>query len=385
MDNKDKNFEKKLMQNIDEKRAEQEYGAEIEEKLEAEHEVEVSDQEIPPESERRYHPLSEEEAKRMMAEDARQTEANLRNVNSDKHKKTIIAAVIVAVVLCLGMLVLALVLGNKGKNSEETGDNGGSQVEEKPEETEKPEEDGPVEIAVSDALVRKLYRNFDVTNGMMYADEAVLNGDFRGVALGVAALNTEKIACRVVPTEEDLRSQYGDILDQQGLNEVIEESKKCYDAAEVNKKAQEIFGVALDLQDGVKFGSFTAGGQPHYRYDAENQEFYYDLVPGGGVMPTVVHNLEKAMREGNYIYLYDVAGQMEECFIDNTRKTCASPVGESLWNYELGGYDPKYVIDYNLTNENILEHAEEFSRYKWTFSKNTDGNYVLEKIEKVEE
>ena len=55
-----------------------------------------------------------------------------------------------------------------------------------------------------------------------------------------------------------------------------------------------------------------------------------------------------------------------------------------MWNYDLGGYDPKYVVDYELTDGNILNHADDFSRYRWTFSKNIDGNYVLEKLEKLE-
>lgn len=330
-------------------------------------------------------PISEEEARRLILEDKRRTEQSLRESNQ-KGKRIMIAVLVVAAILCVLGVVFAMVIGGQKNddqgNTDQPGNSVGMGDQQKPDE---PEETGPVEIGVNDALVQKLYRHFDVTNGMVYVDEAVLNGDFSEIALGVAALNTDKVACKVEPTEEVLQERYGDLLTQVEINEVMEMSRECYDATAVNKKAQEIFGVALNLQDGAKFGSFTAGGQPHYRYDAENEEFYYDLTPGGGVMPKVAHNLERAERQGNYIYLYDVAGQTEECYIETTRKTCAGPVGESMWNYDLGAYDPKYVIDYELTDENILSHADDFARYKWTFSKNTDGNYVLEKLERVGE
>lgn len=147
MDDKDKKFGEKLEQNIEEKQAEQKYGAEIEDTLERQHLSEVADREIPTEAERRYHPLSEDEAKRMMREDARQTEANMKDLQSDKHKKTIIAVVVVAVVLCIGMLIAALMLGNRGSEDDNKleGD-GGSQVEEKPGEDEKPEKPTEAEL-----------------------------------------------------------------------------------------------------------------------------------------------------------------------------------------------------------------------------------------------
>lgn len=355
----------KLQNNIDEIKAVDAAGTEVQEEL------------------AKQAPISEEEAKRLILEDKRRTEQSLRESNQ-KGKKIMVMVLVVAAILCVLGVVFAMMIGGQenesSNNPERPGSNTGVSNGQTPEE---PEEEGPVQLVVNDALVQKLYHNLDVTNGMIYVDEAVLNGDFSEVALGVAALNTEKRLCKKQPTEEIIAERYGVLLEEIDAKEVLEQSRDCYDVTEVNKKAQEIFGVALNLQDGAKFGSFTAGGQPHYRYDAENEEFYYDLTLGGGVMPKVAHNLEKAERQGNYIYLYDVAGQTEECYIESTRKTCAGPVGESLWNYELGAYDPKYVIDYELTDENILSHADDFARYKWTFSKNTDGNYVLEKLEKL--
>ncbi len=330
-------------------------------------------------------PISEEEAKRLILEDKRRTERSLKE-SGQKGKKIMIAVVIVAAFLCAFGVVFAMIVGGQKNDAEDGVEQSDNDVsageEEKPDE---PENNDPVQMAVSDALVQKLYHNFDVTNGMVYVDEGVLNGDFSALALGVAALNTEKKSCKKVPTEEILEERYGDLLEQVNVAELLEDSKMCFGAEEVTKKAQEIFGKTLSLEDGAWFGSFTADGQPRYKYDAENGEFYYALALGdGGVMPKVAHNLERAERQGNYVYLYDVVGQVEECYIDNTRKTCAGPIGVSMWNYDLGGYDPKYVVNYELTDGNILNHADDFSRYKWTFSKNIDGNYVLKKLEKLE-
>lgn len=370
MDNKDKNFEKKLVQNIEEKRAEQEYGAEIEEKLESGQVAETADREIPPESERRYHPMSEEEAKRMLTEDARQTEANLKDMNSDKHKKTIIAVVIVAVVLCLGMLILALVLGNRGESGEQIGDNGGNQVEEKPEEEpgeDKPVDNGIVEISVADERVRKVYDYFGILSGVdmfgFYSDAAVRNGIVDNKYLvGVAFGNMEHSVCKMEKTDENLMKRYAkQLADGMTLTDLaMAYDMGCYNGEELRKKSEEIFGKQANLE-----GEFPILG---WVYSPEYDEVY--SVPGmgsDGFGPGkgYLRGLYKAEESDSELLLYEVVAEI---------------AGPGLICVDTGEYCEE---EYEPTLENVVAHKEDFARYKWIFKKNTEGDYVFEKLERI--
>lgn len=408
MDNKDKDFEKKLMQNIEEKRAEQEYGAEIEDAIEKRHAAEVEDREIPTEGERRYHPMSEEEAKRMLAEDVRQTEANLKDLHSDKHKKNILILVIVAIILCIGMLIAALMIGNKGKDDPETGNTGGSQVEERPEE--EPEEGSDLkEIALDDELVRELYGQFDVIKdtfntsfyrGELYSGPVETNDEKayaqnvkRNGRLSIAYGNSGEKACRATMENGGLVERYDDfILDwpEEQIEDVI---SKCVDGEEVRQNFEKIFGEKIELTGCDNYSNDKCGDDVQqdavftYTYSPSYDEFYY-MLGGAGAPGYYKRKLVKAEGDEEKIYLYEQA-VVYACLAneeDQEKSKCnvydvfRDDQSTEAMIVEL----PSSEVEGYLAGDGLFNVIEKMRTTRWSFKKNSEGKYVYDGMEIVE-
>lgn len=397
MDNKNKDFGKDLLNNLDQQREEAVAGAQIEateeQRMEAygakaaavkaENEAELNGEAQIGATMAGRRPISEAEAKALLMEETQKTEKKLAKAHKN-NKKIAIIAVVVAVVLCAAGLALAFMMGNNGDESNDTEKNDTPVVdggEEKPEEPE----DEIVALDVNDPLVQRLYGNFDVANGQVYGIEEVFQGkipdDFM---MSVARLNVPGVACKLEPADEVLEERYGsEAIQMWGLDEIRQASQLCYSGTATLEKVQEIFGKSFTLEDGVLTGSFTPGGQPHYKYDKANDEFYYYMMPGGGIGPGIVHALYAAEKDGDSVYLYDVAGLLYEGYLADGR-TYAIPFDESLINEGTDEKKAEYAIDYDLNDETILLHKDDFSKFKWIFVKNDSGEYVFTGLEKVE-
>ncbi len=311
-----------------------------------------------------------------------------------KHKKRakgITALAIVATAVILGVAIAAAVMMVSRANEEVT-----DPKPETSEGAEKPEvipEGELTEVAIDDPEVQRLYEAFSKANGQLYTDEEVLAGNTDYIRVSLARLNTEPRACKRLATEELLRERYGEAyIDMFGMEKLLEESQECYDGAEVREMVQNLFGVEAELEDGMRTGSFTAGGQPFYRYDAENDEFYWDLLPGGGAGPVIVHALNGAKKDDERLYLYDTVGKFEYCYsVDDVQHYIAGPLEAEMTKREDDALVCKeeYIIDYvgedgRLDMEEFSKHKEDFDEYRWVFKRNEAGNYIFERLEKVE-
>ena len=284
-----------------------------------------------------------------------------------KKSKKGISLIILAVVLALTLVggVVWFVLAN---NTSQDGTN--EDVATQPSESENDDDnknpadepelkDEIIELSVktiNDELVQKLYQYFKHHIGYLtygfYSEDGGSSGNIdERLMTALAFSNMDLPAIFLYKKEHNLG---------------------CYDAHPVRDKIYEIFGKQIDFYDGM---GLSAGEYPLYVYSAVDDAFC--LMGGFGSTIGVHHNLYKAEKDNNRIYLYVVGGRVD------TR-------GEEI---ESGYYGTVYPIDFNDTNEflyhptgndetDILEYASKLGRFKWTFVWNGE-NYIFEKLERI--
>ncbi len=379
MDEKDKKFEGELIDNLDEIRHGDVQGAQLEERLEEVQAAEVADREISPESERRYHPVSDEEARQMLADEKRQAEASLK-AHGRKGRKFLLIAVIVVAILCLGMLVLMMVLGER-KGEQKVPEQG--QVT--PVAPEEPG-DGLVEVGIDDEVVQEVWKNigviphdipfaYELPDGTMnfelaekygfYGSEgAVKNGitERQKLALALYALQhngdgSGDDMCMIYEEDVELINNLGEAAKGSGQS-------YCIPGEEVRKKYKEIFGDEVELTDG--YFSVAADG---LQYSSKSDGFFF--VAGRGGNAPFVKELYKAERDGYRLYLYEAVA------ITSYR------IGDDICY--LMSTDGERITEDGLCTDAAVEVAgiENMDHFKWAFVKNADGNYVFEALEKV--
>lgn len=360
MDNKDKSwkgaegeatgadFGAKLEQNIAEKNAEVAAGQQIEERLE------------------RQQPISEAEARALMMEETRKTQQKLDKA-SKSNRKVLVIAVVVALVLCAAGAVLAIMMGNRTdetdkKPSDTTGVVEKDEEEERPEEGEKPEEpEVRLEtLALDDVTVQEIYGNFQHVGvpwdrqWEFYVDENVKVGNpTRYMMLTLAMENLAKRKC-------DGSYQYAQ-------NDTVIDLTECYSGADMRAMAKEMFGKDLTLQNGDVAREICGG----WTYDANHDEFHEVQVGCGGSWPAAIERaLYLAETDGENIYLYEKALLHEELDI-----------------YHIGDVNQMKgeLIKSNVMSDEIPDLLlERGDKFKWTFTKDAEGNYVFAGLERLE-
>lgn len=407
MDDKDKNFEKDLVNNLDQQRAEMAAGAEIEEIQEqrmAERQEETVATGVEREAEAAAgarmeeqvakigpmngtqaengvetagrRPMSEAEAKALLMEETQKTERKLAKAHKNNQKIAIIA-VIIAVVLCVAGVVLALVIGNRTEE-DKGGDKGqietpvADEDEKKPDGEPEESKDEIVAMSVDDPLVQRLYGNFfaigEIFDGWwgFYTDGGVKDGKISlEKMLALAGANFRNNAC------------VGDY--EYGNGGKIEND--CSAGEDVRQKVAEMFGVDIQLSDGDKMGDFCGGKI----YVAENDEFYQvGNGCGGASSMRLVRVLEKAEGRGNEIDLF------EKVLIFDTQEYYQVGIGD-VKGERVGEYSiPDDVLGdsekYNewLTQNEINLTDRYGSEFKWIFMKNESGDYIFTGLERVE-
>lgn len=318
------------------------------------------------------HVISEAEAKMLLMEETRKTHQKLNDANK-KNKKLLAIVIVVAIVICVAGVGIAVILGgNKGNNdqTQSSGSTDQSQVDtSKPEEKpDEPTDDGMTDISLEDERVHVLYDNFGILSSAdmfsFYSDPTAFSGFLNNKYLiGVAFGNIERQTCKMPSTSEELTKRYAEQM-AQGLSTEVEAAYGlgCYSGEDLRTKAQEIFGRTVNLE-GVEFPVLG------WQYSPEYDEIY--AVPnvgsdGFGPGKGYIRGLygAKQDKDGD-IYLYEVVAETS---------------GSGLICAKTGTYCEE---EYDPTLENIAAHREDFNQYKWYFAKQIDGNYVFEKIEKI--
>lgn len=292
------------------------------------------------------------------------------------------------------------------------------------------------ELDINSELVQKLYGQ--VSGKMRYTSHGsypylwmkLLRNGISDEYVKYVALNNADIAqCKIT-----------------GRNEKEESGNEhCMSGAVVREKAREIFGCEVVFVQNEEVG--FEGWPVQMYYDAANDEFWRGIGGGGGVAQVIDNVLYRAEKENDRIYIYELMAQrcsvylaQEGSIIDGRP---AMPGEELLYCIDevpgmVGGDDAavelrwykidesKYDGDYDIeawkgenipemttteynklsqyfgntvdnettitglkmfeeqNKQNMLEHADLVSQFRWVFVKNAEGNYVFEKLERVE-
>ena len=238
-------------------------------------------------------------------------------------------------------LYIGYIIGNSQNKEEEKTDKKKTEVKENKENEVK-------ELDVNDPLIRELYGYFNNLGGCpiekdFYTKNGALSENISDeFILTIAALNTEAKECKE---------------DYLGDNNYW----PCYEVTDLNENAMKIFGKQLN----IKSDTILYNNCESYTYSESNNEFYN--IGSFGSSFSFIRNIYKATELNNKIYLYEVVAteDMEENLLDSTGTN-------------------KINLNSKLTKDNITNYKDKLENFKWTFDKNEDGNYVFEKVEKID-
>ncbi len=285
----------------------------------------------------------------------------------------LITIVVLALAAVAGMAATKL-LGNDEQKEPETSLGGGGAAD---EENEGNNLTNVEELAVDDEVVQRLYGNVNGISELFdgwwgfYAD-GVQNGIIdRDKMLLLAGGNLPMGTC----IGEYEYGNGGNVIDG------------CISGEAVRQKVLEMFGKELELMEDDKIGAMCGGKQ----YDAVNDEFHQvDIGCGGASSLRLSRVLERAEKSGDDIYLYEKAMLFDELEYYHIAETSSDGVaglfGDKIGEYETPPYeDFESNDDYNewlSSNERNLT-SEYGDMFKWTFTKNAEGNYVFAGLERL--
>lgn len=356
-----------------------------------------------------------------------------------KAKKWLVILLILAGVIVVGVVSAVLVMkpweGEENVPVVEAGkDEDKSESESSADEN--PEIENRIEeLDINSELVQKLYGQ---VSGKMYYNtfgvyldlwlRLIGNGASDEYVKYIALNNAAEAECKVI----DRKVEIATFDNQITLAPEQDNSANCISGKAVRDKAREIFGrdITFAQNEDIRRNGWFA---PMY-YDAENDEFWQNLSGGGG-MTTVVDNvLYRAEKDKNRIYIYELMAQRCTVYDTNDGESLVCldefpdlndgevPAKELRWykidekSYD-GSYNSQSWIGSNIpemttteyeklsqyfgdmvdietqrtgwkmfeeqNKQNMLEHADLVSQFRWVFVKNTEGNYVFEKLERV--
>lgn len=412
MDDKDKKFIAGLESNLDEIKAEQAAGTQIEEQLAKAQPVTGAEAQQMVREELGLtgagRPTAEAGASSvktgvtgakvgasdfLTAEEERAQKAQLAEKRGVNVPLVVLIAVVVLVLAAAAGYAAVRLLGGGRENPDTSmSGNGGDSGGEGGSEGDGSGNDGGdnstgvEELAVDDELVQRLWRNFDIIKDPwsrtkhFYIADGVAQGNVDDMLMVAVALSQveQKSVC---DKDYMLSAEASFSLSQYG----------CYDADAVRAKVKEIFGKEIEL---------AADGEPlayinchSWTLNAGNQEIYDSTGPGcGGVcIPVTQREIEKAERSEDAIYIYELV-YMEAC--DGIYH-----LGTELNTYEYEGRTMLGMDSLKLGEPiaqvgvgdvwsetpkvNIDEYRGQFDEFKWTFVKDAEGNYVFAGLEKV--
>lgn len=365
----DEKFFQNLEANVDEIENEAAGGAKIEETLE---QRATGEEKHGVASDGVKKPLiSEDDARELLRSETARANQRVQSISA-KNRKTLVSIIVVAVVLCLAGLGFVLMMSSKhddkevnkpvepGVSEEEKKD-----PEEKPDLSEEPKNE-LIEVAIDDPEVQELYRNLRHIGQAysstldFYTDEGVRKGDVSktmmlDIALGNSAEKGDK--CK---TEHYIESG----SESFEVGEVF----GCRRGDEAREMIQEIFGKEIKLEDGDATGDYCGA----WKYDSASDEFYSpNLGCGGSCLYALGRELKGAERDSGHLYIY-------ETVYGGTCQTLNHVNGDLIAEMEL---DENGVM---IKGVDPADYEDQLDQFKWTFTKNAEGNYVFTGLEKVE-
>lgn len=210
------------------------------------------------------------------------------------------------------------------------------------------------ELALDDELVQRLYGEFDRVGLSMsgtidfYADGS--DGDLdKSMMIAVAMPSVAG------ESNTPCRGEYDGMI-----------GPGCYDGETIRQRIKHIFGEDVSFEDGDRNGNMTC----RWEYSEKNDEFYGLVGCGGTCLYGLGRILDRAERDSDRLYLYETA----------YGETC-----QGL--YHVNGdviAEVEFDADGNLVSGYVFDdYKDQLDKFKWTFVKNTEGNYIFEKLEKL--
>lgn len=259
------------------------------------------------------------------------------------------------------------------------------------QDTDHNKEPEVTELALDDELVQKLHASFNVFPGIQgYGYRSfydIMNGDDDELKESAKIV---QILASVETAKCKMSAEHETSYDQIGF---------CVDGGIAAEKFKEIYGYDI-IHVSVSDYGFCGGTEYFTEYDQ-----YFNGTACGGAGPSSLKKwLYRAEKDENHIYIYDLAEIWAAEFADensyeairnihcHTDMKCSSIVSERK-DGELMDIPSNVVLvedvddvdryDASLTKVYFSKYADQLDQYKWTFTQNSDGNYVFTGLEKI--
>jgi len=292
---------------------------------------------------------------------------SLQSAKKSKIKLSVIT-LCVALVLCAISGAIGFVLASGDHNNKVTA-NGDISANEDSNNSEELQ-DQPVTLSIDDELVQKVYRRFervsfpDENMFSFYADKSSMAGKpDRTLMLYLAKNNVVTRFCK------------GEYFDSVGHTRM----STCYSGGEIVDEIAEIFGQNLVLNESDRLGH----GCGSWVYDIQNNEFHQETSAGcGGMDPRrVARKLYAAERDSEHIYLYELAIYIEA--------TAVYHISDGELAGTFMGQQSDLEIETDVRGDALQGDIDEYKNlleqgtFKWTFTKNADGDYIYTSLERI--
>ncbi len=293
----------------------------------------------------------------------------------------LIAIVILALAAVAGMAATKL-LGNDEQKEPGTSIEGGGATDGGEGDGDAGDDDSTdiEELAVDDELVQRLYGRFSVAKNPwdgkwnFYVDKDVTVGKpGRYLILTLAEAN-------LFEKRQDCRGSY----EYEFNDGTVVQLTECYAGEDMRQEIKEMFGEDMVFTEEDIAGTVCGG----FQYSSEFDEFHAVGSGCGGTWPaSIIGKIVKAERSGDNLFIYEKALLQQEVSLYKIsdidgRLGAGELVDDSLVNYD---WENGSAEEFNkLQTEKIDEYFEKDSDiFKWTFTKNAEGNYVFAGLERL--
>lgn len=327
--------------------------------------------------------ITEAEARAMLVEDNARVKEALKKANS-RGKKTLAVVIVIAVLLVIAGVATSIILGGMrksdgegfGDSDKQEGNGENTAVVEKPEE--EPEEPEAVELSLDDEVVQELYKRFRHAespwdDGVQFYAEAVKGDLSRDQIIKMAFYSLQTQRVEVENGSEEINHCKG-VYYISGNEEWP--AMDCYSGEEMRSEITRLFG----FNDYAFVEDDEAATACRYPYSTENDEFYQTKFCGGAASSAVSRKLYKAEKDDERLYLYEKA----VFWSSRTGSEGFYRLGKDGWDVRIGELswgEPWFELVTDVLDDPRSD--ELLDKFKWTFEKNGEGNYVFKGLERV--
>lgn len=299
--------------------------------------------------------------------------------NNDKKKDIVIVILIIIIFVLIGLLYFKVL--NKKENVLD------DQTQITPT-SQKPEEEKEI---VAD---EKLKTNYEIITQINNMNDYWLKGLFKNNIYNLSHESKTILALewnlnnnKKLITEDIKKKIDKNYLSREGQNQFIEEDgtvslpfQELYylEDKDVKKIYENIFNESYDSVNHTDINSC-----PNYYYDSKNKVYYE--VPNCGGTPGLSNVFDYAYKYtnlGNNYYVYTAATRSEyDTNNSNTINIYKSQSKKDI--YKSYNENDTTEVDEYIKFKIDGTNYNEFDHYKFTFEKNSEGNYIFKSVEKI--